>query len=150
MKTFGGLVFLLSGSLAFAQQSESVPRILATEGGRFVFGQVSSLRKDQYMLDTKTGRLWQIVESKDGRAGLQAIPFILQNGKISLEARSEIDEAEPAPPVLTKNSDGVLVDEHGYSAADYLRLAAKYEREGNSEMAIFARKKAANFDTKTP
>jgi hypothetical protein len=35
---------------------------LATEGGRYVLGQISDARRDQYLLDTKTGRLWEVIE----------------------------------------------------------------------------------------
>jgi hypothetical protein len=57
------------------------PKVLQTEGGRFVFGQVSDWRADQFMLDTKTGRLWQVVMRTDDKGeqigrGLQAIPYI--------------------------------------------------------------------------
>lgn len=35
-------------------------KVLSQPGGRFAFGQISSARVDQYMLDTATGRLWQL------------------------------------------------------------------------------------------
>jgi hypothetical protein len=31
---------------------------LSAPGGRYVFGQISESRRDQYLLDTQTGRLW--------------------------------------------------------------------------------------------
>ncbi|CAH1092829.1 hypothetical protein [Candidatus Nitrotoga sp. 1052] len=33
-------------------------KMLSSPGGRFVFGQISDFRRDQFMLDTQTGRLW--------------------------------------------------------------------------------------------
>ena len=39
---------------------------LSAPGGRFVYGQVSSARSDQYLLDTQTGRLWQMQCAKKG------------------------------------------------------------------------------------
>ena len=36
---------------------------------RYVFGQVSEYRRDQYMLDTQTGRLWKIAVRKPKKAG---------------------------------------------------------------------------------
>lgn len=33
---------------------------LASGSGRFVYGQVSNFRRDQFMLDTQTGKLWQL------------------------------------------------------------------------------------------
>jgi hypothetical protein len=35
-------------------------KTLASPNGRYVFGQVSDFRSDQYMLDTQTGRLWRV------------------------------------------------------------------------------------------
>lgn len=32
--------------------------VLAAPGGRYVFGQISSFRRDQFLLDTQTGRVW--------------------------------------------------------------------------------------------
>ncbi|SHN18851.1 hypothetical protein SAMN02787076_03927 [Rhizobacter sp. OV335] len=67
-------------------------RMLAAEGGRFVFGQISDYRADQFLLDTKTGRLWQIVLAP-GQNGdspskrLQIVPFIAPDDKLSLEPR---------------------------------------------------------------
>lgn len=51
-------------------------KVLATENGRYAIGQISDFRGDQYMLDTQTGRLWQIVVGKENRTKLQAVPFI--------------------------------------------------------------------------
>ncbi|WP_448211625.1 hypothetical protein [Colwellia sp. MEBiC06753] len=65
--------------LAHANQPvEVIPpqhKVLGSENGRFVFGQVSSFRSDQYLLDTHTGRMWQIVENKDKQSVLQPVPI---------------------------------------------------------------------------
>ncbi len=64
-------------------------KTLGSANGRFVFGQISDFRSDQYMLDTQTGRLWQIVERTDekgtttGRV-LQVVPFYSVDGKLGL------------------------------------------------------------------
>jgi hypothetical protein len=64
-------------------------KTLGSTNGRFVFGQISDFRSDQYMLDTQTGCLWQIVEQTDekgspaGRA-LQVIPFVSVDRKLGL------------------------------------------------------------------
>lgn len=47
------------GDLALADAS-SGSQVLSSQGGRYVFGQVSSYRRDQYMLDAETGRLWRM------------------------------------------------------------------------------------------
>lgn len=70
------LVVLSSG--AFAESNKGT--ILSSESGRYVFGQISELRRDQYLLDTKTGRLWVVTAQtdKDGNVEgsyLQPVPF---------------------------------------------------------------------------
>ena len=56
----------------------------AEGSGRFVFGQVSDFRADQYLLDTKTGRLWQIVLAPGGGNILQPVPVVSDDGKGSI------------------------------------------------------------------
>jgi hypothetical protein len=49
--------------------------------GRFVFGQINDARADQYMLDTKTGRLWRVVLRADGKGDmLQVVPYGSDDG----------------------------------------------------------------------
>ena len=61
-------MFLLNyPALVLAQPVEVKPpqnKVLASPNGRYVFGQISDFRADQFLLDTKTGRLWQIVVDK--------------------------------------------------------------------------------------
>ena len=45
----------------------SQQQVLCSGCARFVFGQISESGKDQFMLDTATGRLWRMSES--GKAG---------------------------------------------------------------------------------
>lgn len=59
--------------------AEYVP--LSCPGGRFVFGQVSDSSKDQYMLDTLTGRLWRLSESGEVGKYLAPVPYKLGGGK---------------------------------------------------------------------
>lgn len=54
---------------------------LACPGGRFVFGQVSDSSKDQFMLDTRTGRLWRIAESGEVGIFLRAVPYRTESGE---------------------------------------------------------------------
>lgn len=83
MKTFFALLLLVFFSNSYSQPSENKTSVLSSPGGRYVFGQISQARRDQYMLDTQTGRLWQIVQStykrEDGSEGtfesLQSIPY---------------------------------------------------------------------------
>jgi hypothetical protein len=83
-------VFALSLSPAFAQfgltpspsQKLSSQGVLCSGIGRYVFGQISDSNKDQYMLDTETGRLWRIGESSDLGTHLRAIPYKDEQGKV--------------------------------------------------------------------
>lgn len=61
------LVFTVSCSFAADTIRATTPpqKILTAEGARFVFGQVSDFRADQFLLDTKTGRMWKIVYDGD-------------------------------------------------------------------------------------
>ena len=74
-------------SIVFAEPVEVIPpqnKVLGTSNGRFVFGQISSMRRDQYMLDTQSGRLWQIVQSKDKSLILQIVPYNHVDGSVSV------------------------------------------------------------------
>ena len=67
-----------------AQRTEkSKQEILFSENGRFVFGQISDSSKDQFMLDTVTGRLWRIAETGEIGMFLRAIPYRNEEGEIS-------------------------------------------------------------------
>ena len=60
-----------------SQSPKPPPRheVLSSNSGRFVFGQISDSSKDQFMLDTLTGRLWQIAESGDVGLYLREVPY---------------------------------------------------------------------------
>ena len=62
---------------------ESKKEVLSSENGRFVFGQISDSSKDQFMLDTVTGRLWRIAETGEIGMFLRAIPYRNDEGEIS-------------------------------------------------------------------
>lgn len=53
------LLLAVAASCALAEPGPA----LSAPGGRYVFGQLSDYRRDQYLLDTQTGRVWQIQES---------------------------------------------------------------------------------------
>lgn len=56
------LLAAMSGSVIAQSPAPSpVNPMLGSPGGRFVFGQISDARRDQFMVDTQTGRLWQVV-----------------------------------------------------------------------------------------
>ncbi len=76
---------------------------LSCPGGRFVFGQVSDSSKDQYMLDTWTGRLWRLSESGDVGKYLCPVPYKLKKG-----------EYGPMPEKVKKSGSdkGLISDRH--------------------------------------
>jgi hypothetical protein len=57
--------------------------ILGTPGGRYLFGQLSDSSKDQFMLDSLTGRLWRISESGEVGPYLNPVPYRGKDGKYS-------------------------------------------------------------------
>jgi hypothetical protein len=68
--------------LGGAPPSQKVePKILSTEDGRFVFGQISESNKDKFMLDTFTGRLWHIAESGEVGIFLRPVPYRVGEGE---------------------------------------------------------------------
>ena len=73
-------------------------KVISSENGRFVFGQISDFRSDQYMLDTKTGSLWTIVLKKsknpdgtdapgEGLRVLDPVPYNDINGNLGIEPK---------------------------------------------------------------
>jgi len=79
-----------------ATQAAEQPQfgVLSTPNGRFVFGQISASAKDQFMLDTATGRLWRIGESGKVGVFLKAVPYLDAAGEPTVLP----DQASPAEP----------------------------------------------------
>jgi len=69
-------------------------KVLSAENGRFVFGQISGSSKDQFMLDTATGRLWRIGASGKLGTFLQSIPYRNAKGECTI-LPEEISDAGP-------------------------------------------------------
>jgi len=68
-----------------SQAAEPTPfGVLSAPNGRFVFGQISASTKDQFMLDTATGRLWRIGESGKVGVFLKAVPYLNEGGEPTL------------------------------------------------------------------
>jgi len=65
------------------QGKEAVSGVLASSNARFVFGRVSDSSKDQFMLDTVTGRLWRIAESGKLGTHLQPVLYCAEDGQCS-------------------------------------------------------------------
>ena len=83
------LLWLVAGlATATAQDATTEPpqkrsKVLASPSGRYQFGQISEYRRDQYVFDTQTGRLWQIAMSPDSLLVLQPIPYRSPDGLLS-------------------------------------------------------------------
>jgi len=81
-------MFAVAGA-SFAQTASPPGSVLSASGGRYVFGQISSFRRDQFLLDTQTGRLWIVSCQKENDdetcafAALEQFPFPLPDGKYS-------------------------------------------------------------------
>jgi hypothetical protein len=96
--------FVLFGSInSYAQplglmsqqpQQTSQQKVLSSANGRFVFGQISDSSKDQFMLDTLTGRLWRIAESGAIGIFLRSVSYRNEDGKCSALPES-ISESGP-------------------------------------------------------
>jgi hypothetical protein len=65
------------------QPQSSQQGVLSSQSGRFVFGQVSGSSKDQFMLDTQTGRIWRIAESGEVGLFLREVPYKTGDGEYS-------------------------------------------------------------------
>jgi hypothetical protein len=97
------LAFALTATMAASHaqtDTPSTPSPLATPGGRFVFGQISQFRRDQFMLDTQTGRLWSMTcvrFSKDNPSECEARALV----PIEYLSHFEDEAVTPgsAPPV---------------------------------------------------
>lgn len=62
-------------------QQKMEPKLLSSESGRFVFGQISASGKDKFMLDTFSGRLWRIAESGEVGLFLRPVPYRIGDGE---------------------------------------------------------------------
>lgn len=72
-------------------------RNLATDKGRFVFGQISDSGKDKFMLDTWTGRLWRLAESGGIGIYLAPVPYKISEGKYNPVPGKISDEDHQTP-----------------------------------------------------
>ena len=93
------LLLVASPLLAQTVMPEPAHPVLASEQGRFVYGQVGPMRADQYLLDTKTCRLWRMVKGKDDQLYLATIPIEQITGSIAYSPEPE-EEAEAARKYL--------------------------------------------------
>jgi hypothetical protein len=102
MRIASSLIALLLLSVASADEPVKVAptktKLLSSQNGRYVFGQISDFRSDQFLLDTATGRLWRIVLRKFKKSGgatdlaegytiLEPVAFVDEEGNEVLEPK---------------------------------------------------------------
>ena len=88
------------GLMSQKPQEKSQQKLLSSANGRFVFGQISNSSKDQFMLDTFTGKLWRIAESGAIGIFLRSVPYRNKDGKCS--ALPESDKESESKEVKKK------------------------------------------------
>ena len=71
------------GIMSQQPKQKTQQKVLSSANGRFVFGQISDSSKDQFMLDTFTGRLWRIAESGAIGIFLRTVPYRTKEGEHS-------------------------------------------------------------------
>lgn len=78
---FLSFFLLATASIGLAAEPDkmttSSKKVLESQNGRYVFGQISELARHQFMLDTHTGRLWNLKEMEDGTEILTPIMYDL-------------------------------------------------------------------------
>jgi hypothetical protein len=89
-----------------AQDLQTAPATLSAAGGRYVFGQVSAYRRDKYLLDTKTGRLWTIVSNTNGAELLEPVMYEVGPNAASLSPMSDDEELRLAADIKRKEKGG--------------------------------------------
>jgi hypothetical protein len=83
--------------LSVIAQSPAIhPTTLNSASGRYVFGQINHLARDQYMLDTQTGRLWQMTCIKSDETDKSKC-HLLALQAISYDTGAALTDLPPAP-----------------------------------------------------
>lgn len=96
MKYIAIISFLFLSVMAFADEpSQFVP--LQDSKGRYIFGQEGE--NSQYLLDTATGELWQIVVDKNNNSALKPVPKIQPAKEKAITAAPLV--SPPLPPEQT-------------------------------------------------
>ena len=94
-KVFLLFVVLLSAAPVFSEEAiQNIGTVLGVQGGRFVMGQISGFRKDRFMLDTQTGRVWVLVADEDDFPKLEPVMYLTASGIELIEPtdpRKELD-----------------------------------------------------------
>lgn len=76
-----GLVTSLSCFIEPVEANSSNAKVLGTDTGRYVFGQISDFRSDQFLMDTETGRLWRLVVDEKDNPKMEPVPIMQIRGE---------------------------------------------------------------------
>lgn len=84
MKRLVFLAALAASTIASAQHTPD-PKVVGTATGRFVMGQIGQNPNSQYLLDTQTGRVWEVIYLTDEKgvgsfSGLRQVRFYTVDG----------------------------------------------------------------------
>jgi len=90
---------LLCVAMAANAQDSRRHQVLSAPNGRFVLGQIGDQASSQYLLDTQTGRVWEVVNMTDGKvptgaSALRQVKFVTADGVVW--------GIEPPQPLPTK------------------------------------------------
>ncbi len=88
--TLVSLILMTMTSQAFGQTQAKSTFPKGTSGGRFQLVQISEYRRDQYLVDTQTGRVWvQVCSKSEGEqcvsSVFQEVPVEGLNGKAQVK-----------------------------------------------------------------
>lgn len=98
MKIFATLLVAAIAAGGANAQDSSKRHPMSSPGGRFVLGQIGDSSTSQYLLDTQTGRVWDLVNILDSKGQITAtrlrqMKFVTEEGVVW--------GPEP-PPMLSK------------------------------------------------
>lgn len=75
--------------------------VLSSPSGKFVLGQISDFRKDQFLLNTQTGEIWQLVIDRNDSLKLSRVLY-------NCFKKGTYDDAFCVSPVMFREDDNVL------------------------------------------
>lgn len=91
-------VFLIAlSSMTWCADSSvpPLPVVDVSESGRFVLKQISSMRRDQYMIDTKTGRVWALVAfgpESNPEMRFQPVKYLTSDGALLMPEDTLVEQ----------------------------------------------------------
>lgn len=110
-KTIAALTLSITALSAHAEQVNTTGTVLSGEGGNYVFGRLGNTGSQQYMLEIKTGRLWNVVADEGGQKLLQPVPYI---DAATGEQEYSIPEPLSSDPI-PKTANTINYDLSGFS-----------------------------------